>query len=210
MAVAKTTRQQPQPTALLKSHSEVLGISQRQKNISGQRIFIILIPSSKMDIIISVKAEALLAKLAGAPDKLRRALVQAVNRLSVDIQRSVKEGKLTGQVLHVRTGTLRRSINREVQEREDGVFGLVGTNVKYAAMHEYGFDGAVHVGAHVRRSREQMRMKKSNVKPIGNIMVRSHDRQVHMPERSFLRSTLKEFEPRIREDLREAALSVIK
>ena len=163
-----------------------------------------------MNIIVSVHAEALIAKMANAPELVRRALLRAVTVLSIDVQRSVKQDKLTGQVLHVRTGTLRRSINREVTEREDGVFAVIGTNVEYAGIHEYGFNGTMSVQAHVRRSREQMRMKKSGVKPAGEVMVRAHTRKVNMPERSFLRSTLKEFEPRIRKDLRDAVLGVVK
>ena len=163
-----------------------------------------------MNIIVSVHAEALIAKMANAPELVRRALLRAVTVLSIDVQRSVKQDKLTGQVLHVRTGTLRRSINREVTEREDGVFAVIGTNVEYAGIHEYGFNGTMSVQAHVRRSRQQMQMKKSNVKPVGDVLVRAHTRKVNLPERSFLRSTLKEFEPRIRHDLREAVMGVVR
>jgi len=163
-----------------------------------------------MSVIVSVRADALISKMGNAPALVRRALVVATTALSLRVQRAVAQDKLSGQALHARTGNLRRSINREVEERVDGVFATVGTNVEYAAIHEYGFNGTMSVQAHVRRSREQMRMKKSGVKPAGEVMVRAHTRKVNMPERSFLRSTLKEFEPRIRKDLRDAVLGVVK
>lgn len=163
-----------------------------------------------MEFVVSVKADTLMARLDSAPAEIRRAMLVAVTKLSIDVQRSVKQDKLSGQALHVRSGTLRRSINREVFDRDDGVFAVVGTNVVYAHPHEYGFQGVVNVRAHVRRSREQMRMKKSNVKPVGNIVVRAHQMRMNIAERSFLRSTLKDFTPVIKNDLQQAALGVLK
>lgn len=91
-----------------------------------------------MNITVSLQAETLLARLAGTESRLRTGLRSAVERLSIGVQAAVKEDKLSGQVLHVRSGTLRRSINRVVTETPSGVFATVGTNVVYAAIHEYG------------------------------------------------------------------------
>jgi phage gpG-like protein len=143
--------------------------------------------------VITVDASVLEERLRKAPAEMRRALVVAAQRLAITAQRKVKGEKLSGQVLHVRTGTLRRSINQEVTETEDGVFATIGTNVRYAAIHEYGFDGQVNVRSFLRKGRE----------------VRAHVRNVHLPERSFLRSTLRDMESQIREDLKRAALKVL-
>ena len=59
-------------------------------------------------LIVSMRAETLLARLAGTADRLDKGMRAAVERLSIIVQTGVKEDKLTGQVLHVRTGTLRR------------------------------------------------------------------------------------------------------
>lgn len=165
-----------------------------------------------MELTVSVRGEALLARLAGTSDRLQSNIRTAVQRLSIVVQTGVKEGKLTGQVLHARTGTLRRSINRVVTEDASGVYATVGTNVVYAAPHEYGFDGIVNVRAHTRRAQAQMALKgkKRPSKSAGTINVREFTRHMVMPERSFLRSELKDRESEIRETLRQATLQAVR
>lgn len=147
------------------------------------------------DLAVDVRAEQLLAQLAGASDRFVADQAKAVDRLSIEIQTLVKANKLSGQVLHVRTGTLRRSINRKVMTRDNSVMGEVGTNVVYGAIHEYGFDGSVDVRAHTRQ-----------LAGGGSANVRAYVMRMRMPERSYLRSTLAEEADRIRETLRQAAL----
>ena len=151
-----------------------------------------------MELSVDIRSEALLARIAGTYERMRGELRSAVTRLSIKVQSSVKEDKLTGQVLHVRTGTLRRSINRVVEEDERGIRATVGTNVEYAAIHEYGFSGTVNVREHVRRTPSG-----------GSATVSAHTREVNLPERSFLRSTLKDFEDEIQETLRAAVLRAV-
>ena len=163
-------------------------------------------------LLVSIRAETLLARLAGTSDRLDKTMRTAVDRLSIIVQTGAKEDKLTGQVLHVRTGTLRRSINRKVTQGPGGVFATVGTNVRYAAVHEYGFDGIVNVRAHTRRAREQMalRGKKRPSKSEGTISVREFTRHMVMPERSFLRSELRDRTTQIQQELRTAAMEAIR
>lgn len=143
-----------------------------------------------MELTVEIRAEALLARLKGTHDRLQADLRRAVERLSITVQSDVKENKLTGQVLHVRSGTLRRSINRKVDEDARGIMATVGTNVIYGRVHEYGFQGQVNVREHTR---------------MGHT-VSAHTRQVDLPERSFLRSTLREREDEIKDTLRAAVL----
>jgi phage gpG-like protein len=176
-------------------------------------------------VSVSLRAEAFLGQLASGQKALTEAMVRVVNRLSILVQAHVKGQKLTGQVLHVRTGTLRRSINRRVYQEGEAVWAVVGTNVRYAAIHEYGFTGAVSVREHVRKIRAPARMvvvknklSKSGVGTwqrkqgavVGEAVVKQHVRQVSMPERSFLRSSIRDLEPIIRRDIRAAALEVLK
>lgn len=155
-------------------------------------------------ILVSVRAEELLARLTAAPDKLRTNLERVIQRLSIEGQAIVKQ-KLSGPVLHNRTGTLRRSINRLVTSDESGVTATIGTNVKYAAVHEYGFDGIVTVSAYVRKAAVASKKGK-----VGGVAVAAHERHMKMPERSFLRSTVKEMEPKIRADIKAAALEALR
>jgi phage gpG-like protein len=147
------------------------------------------------EITVQFNAEAFLARLAGQGDQLLGSLRSVVNRLSITVQGAVKEGKLTGQVLHVRTGTLRRSINRVVTESENAIHASVGTNIVYGAIHEFGFQGAVDVRAYVRGD---------------GAAVSAHTRQVNLPARSFLRSTLAERESEITSTLRAEVLGSLR
>lgn len=160
------------------------------------------------NFLVSVQAEALLDRIGQYPGRLQQALTTVLQRLSIQVQAAVKQ-KLSGQVLHVRTGTLRRSINRVVTSTPDSVVATVGTNVRYAAIHEFGFDGTVTVRWHVRKIASQSIGKGKKQTLQGVAFVKEHTRTVHMPERSFLRSTLREFGPQITRDVRAAALSAV-
>jgi phage gpG-like protein len=157
---------------------------------------------------VNMKAEALLARLAGSQDRLKQELRIVLQRLAIKVQGQVKSDKLTGQVLHVRSGTLRRSINQKLFETKDGVYAQVGTNVKYAGIHEYGFDGVEHVSAHTRRSALQFSVGRSKRvrKSEGTINVRAFDRHMVMPKRSFLVSTLVEDRSEIETSIRAAII----
>lgn len=172
---------------------------------------------------VSIRAEALMARLKDGKVKLHANMLRTVTRLSIEVQAAVKAEKLTGQVLHVRTGTLRRSINRQVTDDERGIMATVGTNVRYAAVHEYGFRGAVSIREYIRRvpSRDtwgfiatSQTKKLTRVKWMktseGFARVRAHTRNMNMPERSFLRSTLKDFRQRIRVAIKRAALESLR
>lgn len=121
-------------------------------------------------------------------DRLRAELRASVGRLSIKLQRQVSQEKLSGQVLKVRTGRLRRSIAQAVTEEGSRVVGVVSTNVSYAPAHEYGFTGSVSVSAHLRM------IMQAWGKPIAprEVQVKSFTRPMKLPERSFLRSALRE------------------
>jgi len=131
----------------------------------------------------SKEVVASIRKRAGG---VRSALVQAVRKASMSLSAHVKASKLTGQVLRVQTGRLRRSINAQVTEESSGVVGRVGTNVEYARSHEMGFKGSVQVAESLRT------IKQAFGRPINPVTatVRAHSRRVNIPERSFLRSAL--------------------
>lgn len=146
---------------------------------------------------VDIRAEQLMARLTGVEGKLDAEMLRITTRLSIEVQSAVKD-KLTGPVLHVRTGTLRRSINRKVEQIAGSTSATIGTNVVYAGVHEFGFDGPVEVRAHTRQM------------PTGGVAnVRAHARQMHVKESSYLRSTLREFQPRIVRELREGAIKAL-
>lgn len=151
---------------------------------------------------------AVTAKLKRIPPDVQLALGKSVGRICLALVRTVKQNKLTGQVLHVRSGRLRRSIHSEVSSTETAVTGIVGTNVEYAAAHEYGFTGTESVRQHLRTITQAFgRAIKGGAVQV---QVSAHSRQVNLPERSFLRSALREMAPEITMQLRQAVNNALR
>lgn len=57
------------------------------------------------------------------------------------------------QRLDVVTTRLRGSIASSVENKAGGITGRIGSNVKYAVLHEFGFKGIINVRAHTRIAR---------------------------------------------------------
>jgi phage gpG-like protein len=131
------------------------------------------------------------------PENMKPALRPAVERETIALQAHVVENKLSGQVLHVRTGTLRRSITYAIREESDAIIGIVGTNLVYAAIHEYG--GELHL-PEIRPRRAKALHFYVGGAEVFAMRARAHS--VRIPERSFLRSALA--------DRREAFLAAIR
>lgn len=129
--------------------------------------------------------------------RIEREAKTSVGRLTLRLLTKVKQDKLSGQVLNVRSGRLRRSINQRVVVSAGRVEGTVGTNVEYAAGHEYGFKGQVSVKAHMRMIKQAF--GKSITPRL--VQVRAHPREMDLPERSFLRSALRDMQPEIMAEL---------
>lgn len=137
-------------------------------------------------------------RLLGLGPKLQSNLARFIAKKAIALQRHVIQDKLTGQVLRVRTGTLRRSITFRVEKGSSAVYGIVGTNISYGRTHEYGFSGSQAVKAHLRM------MRQAWGKPVSDphqIQIRQFARKVNLPERSFLRSALNDMRGEIREGL---------
>ena len=86
----------------------------------------------------------------------------------------------------------------------DGVHAYAASSgdVKYAAIHEFGYVGVEHVRAHIRRITSA-----AGKEIVQN--VREFDRQMDMPERSFLRSSLAEMHDMITQGLQDAVRTAV-
>jgi phage gpG-like protein len=116
------------------------------------------------------------------------------------LERTAKQ-KVSGPVLKNKTGTLRRKINSQFQDSGDSIIGSVGLALVYGAIHEYG--GVTR--AHVIQARNK---KALAFQASGQSIVRKSVQHPgsKMPERSFLRSSLRENEARIKAAI-DAAVS---
>ena len=128
--------------------------------------------------------------LSDLPGSVRGALRAELQAAMADLAASIQDDKLSGQVLKVRSGRLRASITAEVSDDGESLSGTVGSDVPYAAIHEYG-------GTIVRRQAAAARRGR---RPGGaGVTVE--------PERSYLRSALAEQADDIRDRLTQAILS---
>jgi len=156
-----------------------------------------------MELIVSIKADSVIAKLHDMPQRLRAAMTDAINGLTLDMQRSVVLNKLDGQVLKHQTGTLARSVTQDpAMERNNGIFGGVYTTLGYGIGWEEGFTRKIGAGARGGPRTLQ-----------GNALAKYFER--HPPgtrnyKRPYLKPTLEEFTPRIKEDIRTAALKAFR
>jgi hypothetical protein len=81
----------------------------------------------------------------------------------------------------------------------------VFTALKYGAAQEYGFAGTVGVRASLRR------ITQAFGRPIAEKIasVRTYDRRMNLPERSFLRSALEDMAPAIAEGIEAAVAEAV-
>lgn len=135
------------------------------------------------------------ARLRGLPDKLDSAVARTVNRLAIELVGLVKE-KLSGEVLKVRTGRLRRSIHKKIDRSASRVEARVGTNVEYGKTHELGLTIPAHI-VEVRRAKALAWQQNGRTMFAKRVRIPA----VKMPQRSFLRASLDQMEPYIKAEL---------
>ncbi len=141
------------------------------------------------------------ARLKEITPAIRAKLKAAMIALGYQLAGRVQSNRLSGQSLHARTSTLRRSIKSRVEESGTKMTGVVYTNVVYAPIHEFGFRGGVTVKEHLRR------VKMAWGKPITEraVPVRAHTRQMNMPQRAFMQPEFEVMLPEIKATLTQAA-----
>jgi phage gpG-like protein len=143
----------------------------------------------------------LIARLSAMPGALQQGIARAVTRLALELQRLVQQ-KLSGPVLNARTGVLRSSINYQVQQSSTGALATVGTDVKYARFHEFGVPHSWEI-----------RPKSARALAFeigGRTIFAAHVIHPPLPERSFLRSSLREMTPEIMAELEAAVGEVVR
>jgi len=150
-----------------------------------------------------VGAESVRLNFVNASARSRERIREEVERLSIQLQRKVKEEKLSGQVLHVKTGRLKRSINKSVRVNGDEIVGTVGTNVNYGAFWERGFDRPVGADA------------SGGLANLGGlareIHIYKHPPGIkHFAARPFLAPSLEEMRPEVRMRLARAAIMAVR
>lgn len=153
-----------------------------------------------------IGSEQIAAKFDRMQAQAMPKLQERIAKVVIKLQSRVVANKLSGQVLRVRTGTLRRSIHSDVIATGNSVTGIVGTNMEYAAFHEYGFHGTENVKEHLRTIKQAFG---KSLKSPKKITIHAHTRQVDYPEHSFLRSALADMRQEIMFDLADGVKELI-
>lgn len=153
-----------------------------------------------------VGAEAVERRFLVGMNHVRERLQREIRFLGLKLLRGVKQNRLTGQSLNVRTGRLRRSINLKVVEDGDSIIGSVGTNVVYGRFWEQGFQGIENIRAHIRKMERRStynvkatKTGKHNQASQGIAFVRAHQRKVDQKPRPFLVPELEAMRDEIRQ-----------
>jgi hypothetical protein len=93
------------------------------------------------------------------------------------------------ETLGVRTGNLRRSIQRtNAVVSGNQLVSAIGSNIKYLRPHEFGMDEKVTVAPSMRKHKaKEVIFGRRRVVRKGDIAVRSHQRHMKFPARAPLR-----------------------
>jgi phage gpG-like protein len=151
--------------------------------------------------VVIVGAEAVIHRLEEVPPRVLGLVRQAVMAETINLVREAKQ-KVSGPVLKTKTGTLRRGVNAAFEDTDTSIVGSAGIGkavAKYPAVHEYG--GTFTIREHTRRMTMAWGRAVANPRQIS---VRAHT--ATYPERSYLRSSLRENEARIKAAI-DAAVS---
>lgn len=149
---------------------------------------------------------ALIAHMNAFPTSLQRVLNRRIRALVLRLQARVQK-KLSGQVLNVVTGALRRSIQSDVTDTGERIIGRVYSSgdVKYAAIHEFGGRTRAHI---IEPRKAQALMFVMGGRNVFARRVNHPGSQ--MPERSFMRTSLQEMRDEIVRSLSEAPLEAMR
>jgi hypothetical protein len=143
------------------------------------------------------------ARIETVPAAVAAVLATKAAALAEDLRRHVADDKLSGQVLQVRSGTLKASIASEVVVDGDRVLARVYSSgdVKYAMIQEYGGRTGPHDILPVKA--RALAFLAGGRQVFAKIV---HHPGSDIPERSYLRSGLDDLAALIAGELKSAAL----
>jgi phage gpG-like protein len=145
----------------------------------------------------------LTAKCVRIADRLQAEIIRSLNHVNTQLQEHIQKDKLEGQVLKSHSFNLQRSIIQiPAEEQGDTITGAVAlaNTARYGLIHEFG--GTIHVPEIRPTEAKALHWIGKSGEEVFAMRVQAHD--VHMPERSFMRSSFVEFRDRIEDQIRAA------
>jgi phage gpG-like protein len=161
--------------------------------------------SDGISISITVEDSAVIAKFDSMDEDLHDELLKACTELARDVADVVRR-KLSGDVLGVVTGNLRRSIFQDTQDLGKAVFGRVygAADVPYGGIHEFG--GMTSPHEIIARNAKALRFIMGGAEVYRQ---RVNHPGSKFPERSFMRSSFDDMKTEIEDRLRAAVLAAV-
>ena len=149
---------------------------------------------------------ALVTKLEETTGKIKAAAKSSLDMWATELAGYIKMNKLSGDPLHRRSGNLSSSVYPDKRETADTISGgaRAGLDVPYAKIHEYG--GLIPAHQVVARNAKALAFT------VGGMLRFAKSVQipdVQMPERSYMRSALREQAPEGIAELRAAVKEAI-
>jgi hypothetical protein len=163
--------------------------------------------SAEITVTIDEAGQQVIERMQGMPGKMLRAIKRGMDRGGELALGKITAERFTGKGpfpeidgrLGVKTNRLRSSLRYTGARIEgDTVTGAMGSNVEYFGVHEWGYNGQVHVEAFTRRqkSRDVREVKytktgkvsktKGKLVASGIARVRAHTRWLGIPARAPL------------------------
>jgi len=161
-----------------------------------------------MNPVVSLLGDAkLIARLEAMPASVAASLLRKVSMLVLKLQNYIQTNKLSGQVLNRKSGRLMRSIGTKVEQTATAVLGIVfqSSDVPYGRIHEYGGKTAAHVIVPKKASVLAFNWKGENV-----FFKRVNHPGSTFPERSYMRSGLRDMSVEISLGLKTAVVEGIR
>ncbi len=152
-------------------------------------------------ITVEVDDTKAVAKLTAMPKGVHDALLRKIQALRLQLEAHIKNDKLSGQVLNVISGDLRRSIFSDVDDEGTAIYGRAASSgdVKYAAIHEFGGTTPAHDIFPTKANALAFMMGGQQV--FAKVV---HHPGSTMPERSYMRSSLADMSEMIVSGMRQA------
>ena len=158
------------------------------------------------------KSIATLARLKAYPEAQMQSIARGQDAATKKITLSTIENRLTGRgpfpVSEHRLGRVTHYLATTTVAVPPVIEGrtvttAIHTDASYAGVHEAGFDGEVHVRSYTR-NRYKYGRKRTRRKTIGEIAVKAHDREMHIPARAPIHTGIAENIPQIQASINEA------
>ncbi len=158
-------------------------------------------------INVTVDDSRINLRLNAMSENVKSALKQKITDLADELRSYVITNKLSGQVLNAISHNLQRSIFYDVQESGNTIYGRVASDgsVKYAGIHEFGGTTPPHDIYPVNGKALHFAMGGEDI----FAKVVHHPGSV-MPERSYLRSSLRDKSDYLVSEMRQAVMGASK